>query len=173
MLLKIWQEGGDMFIQQADIFWGTSHIFVREVMHITMKESYNKGDFIFHAGDRAGHLYILLKGRVKLSLGVDKRVVYVVSHAGEAFGWSSLVEREVYSASAECMEPTELISIAREKFEEILEKDPVNGLIFYKRLAGTIGNRLLHSYEIISATSEAEISPSFGAGDLQESGAKE
>lgn len=162
-----------MFIQQADIFWGTGKIFMKEVMHITMEESYNKGDFIFHNGDRAGHLYILLKGCVKLSLGVDKRVVYVVSHAGEAFGWSSLVEREVYSASAECMEPTELLSIDRKKFEEIVEKDPVNGLIFYKRLARTIGNRLIHSYEIISGTSEGENTPSFGTGQLQESGPTE
>jgi CRP-like cAMP-binding protein len=158
-----------MFIQQADVFWGTSIIFVKEVMKIAKKEYHNKGDFLFHKGDPANHLYILSKGRVKLTIGGEGMTVYIVSDAGDAFGWSSLVGREVYSASAECLESTELISIDKEKFQEVAKKDPVNGLIFYQRLARTIGERLLSSYDIIFAKSQTGSSASSGTRLLQDS----
>ena len=35
-----------------------------------------------------------------------------------------------------------------------LEKDPANGVVFFKQLAATLGNRLLESYKTISPQSE-------------------
>ena len=105
-----------MYVKQADFFWGTSQIFVNEVMKISKKESWEKGYFLFHKGNPANRFYILLKGRVRLSIGKAGQVVYIVSRAGEAFGWSSLIGRNSYSASAECREPVDLITFDREKF---------------------------------------------------------
>ncbi len=72
--------------------------------------------------------------------------VHHVSRPGEIIGWSSLVGREMYSASAECTMPTELHKIESESLREILEKNPANGFIFYQNLAGILGMRLLQSY---------------------------
>jgi hypothetical protein len=134
-----------MYIQHADLFRGMSKDFLKKVMEITTKESHEKGAVLF---GEMGH------------------VVFVVSRPGEAFGWSSLIGRNLYSASAECKVPTRLLKMEKEKFLEILEKDPANGFIFFKRLAATLGNRLLQSYRQISAGSQAEISPSFGTGQV-------
>ena len=161
--------GGAMYIQQADLFWGMSRDFVKEVMNIAEKESYQKGDFLFHEGDPAANFYILIKGRVKLTIGEAGPVVHTVDHAGEAFGWSSLVDRDVFSASAECLEATILQKIDRRSLQKILEEDLANGLIFFKRLAGIIGNRLLWSYKMITAASQAQISPTLGSGQIEES----
>jgi len=158
-----------MYIKQSDLFWGMDKNFVKATMDITTKESYNQGDFLFKEGDPAAHFYILLKGRVKLIIAQAGQVVYTVDNAGEAFGWSSLVGLEVYSASAECTAPTTLQKIERTKFQEILENDPANGLFFFKRLSGIIGNRLLWSYKMITATAQAEISSTFGSEQVQES----
>jgi CRP-like cAMP-binding protein len=155
-----------MYIQHADLFRGMSKDFLKKVMEITTKESHEKGAVLFREGDQAVYSFVLLQGRVDLSIGEMGHVVFVVSRPGEAFGWSSLIGRNLYSASAECKVPTRLLKMEKEKFLEILEKDPANGFIFFKRLAATLGNRLLQSYRQISAGSQAEISPSFGTGQV-------
>ena len=158
-----------MYIQQADLFWGLKRDFVKEFMDIAEKESHKKGHFIFHKGDPANNFYILIKGRVKLRIGEAGEVTYTVDHAGEAFGWSSLIDRDVYSASGECLEETLVQKFDKNKVNSILDKDPVNGLIFFKRFAGTIGNRLLWSYNMLTASSRAGISLSSGTGQIQKS----
>ena len=113
---------------------------------IALKESHEKGGVVFREKDHARHFYILVRGRVRLGIGEAGRVVYTISGMGEAFGWSSLVGRDVYSASAECVVPTELYKIDREEFQRIAEEDTANGLIFFKHLAGTLGERLVNNY---------------------------
>ena len=158
-----------MYIKQADLFWDMDRNFVKEVMGVAKKESHIKGDFLFHEGNPASHFYILVKGHVKIIIGEVGQLVHTVDYPGEAFGWSSLLDRDVYSASAECQEPTTLQKIDRRDLQKILEKDPVNGLIFFKRLAGTIGNRLLWSYKMMTAASQAATSPSIGTEQVEAS----
>ena len=158
-----------MYIKQADLFWDMDRDFVKEVMDVAIKDSHKKGDFLFHEGDIAASFYILIKGRVKLIVGETGPMIHTIDHAGEAFGWSSLVDRDVYSASAECIEKTILQKIDRSSLQKIVEEDTANGLIFFKRLAGIIGNRLIWSYKMITASSQAQISPTGGSGQIEES----
>lgn len=158
-----------MYIQQSDLFWGMDRNFVKEVMEIAARESYQEGDFLFHEGDPANYFYILIKGRIKLTVGESGPVVYTVDHAGEAFGWSSLIGREAYSASGQCLEPTVLDNFKADQVQKIIEKYPNQGLVFFKRLAGLIGHRLLSSYTMITSTAKADSSVSFGTGQIQDS----
>ncbi|MGB2688938.1 MAG: cyclic nucleotide-binding domain-containing protein [Desulfobacterales bacterium] len=158
-----------MYFQQADLFWDMSRNFVKEVMKTAEKESHPKGHFLFHEGDPATYFYILIKGRIKLTIGEIGQMVHTVDHAGEAFGWSSLIDRDVYSASAECRKDTILQKFDRRTLQKILEEDLPNGIIFYKRLAGTIGYRLLCSYKMSSSSSIADTSPTLGSGQIEHS----
>jgi len=155
-----------MYLKQKDIFRAMNKSFVKKFMNVSTTESYEQGDLLFKQGDLANQFYILLKGRIKLTLGEIGRSVYIVSHAGEAFGWSSLIDRETYTASAECMTLVKLLRFDQEKVLKILEEDPANGLVFFKRLADILGNRLLHSYKMISTAAQTEVSPSFGTGQV-------
>lgn len=162
-----------MYFKQGDIFWGMNREFVGEIMKLAMNESYNTGDTLFHTGDSADHFYIMTKGQIKLSIGDAGHVVYIVSKAGEAFGWSSLIGRVAYSATAECLSSTNLLKLNGEKLQKILEKDSDNGMIFFKRLSMVLGNRLLQSYKMISSATQAETSISFGTGQVLASEAAE
>ena len=137
-------------IDQGDLIWGLPHLFVKTFMAITIKKSYEKGQSVFREGEKAAMFYTLIQGSVKLSIGETGQEVYIVDQAGEVFGWSSLMDRSYYSASAVCLEPTYLLLVEKEKLERILKSDPANGMIFYKNLSQTLGNRLLKSYKIIS-----------------------
>lgn len=155
-----------MYFKQGDIFWGMNKEFVGEIMKAALTESYSKGDILFRTGDPADHFFILTKGQIKLSIGDNGHSVYIVSKAGEAFGWSSLIGRDAYSATAECLSPTKLLKMGGDELQKILEKDADNGMIFYKRLSGILGNRLLQSYKMISSATRADTSMSFGTGQV-------
>lgn len=162
------RKGNPMYIMQSDLFHGMNTDFVKEVMDLAEKESYEAGAFVFKKGDAADYFFILLKGQVQLSPEDVGEVVHAVTHAGEAFGWSSLVGRGVYSASGRCLIPTKLLKFNGERLQQVLEKDPGNGLIFYRKLADALGHRLIQSYKMVSSAAQAQTAVSFGSGNLMQ-----
>jgi CRP-like cAMP-binding protein len=151
-----------MFVQESDLFRGLGQQIINEITDNFIEESHGEGEFIIKEGDPADNLYILYEGKVRLSVGERGQITHMVSNSGEAFGWSSLVDRESYTASAECLEPTKLIRIEKEKLNKIFEKDQSGGLIFYKRLAGIVGDRLINSYKTVLSSYREEGPPSYG-----------
>lgn len=137
-----------MLIDQADLLWGMDMLFVKAYMGITTTVRFEKDDVIFREGDPADYFYTLIEGRVRLSVGDPPREVYTIDQAGEAFGWSSLVDRNYYSAAAECIEPTRCSKLERKKLEALLKNHPESGLVFYKKLAGILGHRLVQYYQL-------------------------
>ena len=115
---------------------------------------HDKGDVLFRENDPAQFFYTLLNGRVKLSICEGGHMVHDTRQNGEAFGWSSLIGGDVYSASAECLEPTKLLKTDSKKLTKVMDNDPANGIIFCRHLAATLGNRLLESYQAISPKPE-------------------
>ncbi len=139
-----------MLIDQADLLWGMDKLFAREFMGIAAPADFGKGDVVFQEGDPADCFYTLIEGRVRLSIGDPPREVYTIDQAGEAFGWSSLVDRNYYSATTECLEPTRCSRLERKKLETLLQSHPESGLVFYKKLAGILGHRLVQYYQLMS-----------------------
>lgn len=138
-----------MLIDQADLLWGMDNLFVTKFMAISTTVQFEQGDVVFHKGDPADYFYTLIEGRVSLSVGTPPKEVYTVDQAGEAFGWSSLVDRNYYSANAECLESTRCLKIERKKLETLLQKHLESVFIFYKKLAGILGHRLVQYYELM------------------------
>ena len=135
-----------VYLKSADLFLGMGKEFVTEAMDISTKISHAEGDYLFHLNETATYFYILLKGKVRLSLGKTGPVVYVAKHPSEIIGWSSIIGRDSYSASAECILPTDLLRFNRHGFLKLLEQNPANEAILFKRLAEMLGNRLLELY---------------------------
>jgi CRP-like cAMP-binding protein len=138
-----------MMIDQADLLDGMDWLFVQKYMALAVMKNYAKGDFIVREGDKADNFFTLIEGSVRLSVGGGEKDVYVITHPGEAFGWSSLLERNYYSASAECLEPTRLHKIERNKLNQLLQAYPEASAVFYKRIAGMLGHRLVESYKLL------------------------
>ncbi|MDZ7579664.1 MAG: cyclic nucleotide-binding domain-containing protein [Deltaproteobacteria bacterium] len=136
-----------MIIKQADLFYGLNHNFIKDLISIASRTSCGEGDIVFRSGEPATHFFILIKGCVRLRYGHAGREVFTSCRIGEIFGWSSLIGRQAYSASAECLEPAALLKIDRQQFQSILEKDLTSGLLFFKQLAAALGSRLIQLYE--------------------------
>lgn len=158
-----------MYMKQSDLLKGLSKDFVKAVMEIAEKETHKGGYTLFREGDHAKQIYILLKGRVSLTMGETGHTVYTVDHPGEVFGWSSLVGRKGFSTTAECKEPTKLLKINVQKLGKLFEKDRESEVIFLRQLAAGLGSRLIQSYKMISNKAQADLSLSYGTGQVQES----
>jgi len=135
-----------MDVQKVELFRGLSKDCITSIMDIVTLESHDKGTSLFLRGDPAVYFYFLLMGQINLHLGETGKVVHHVTRAGEIIGWSGLVGREAYSASAECATATQLHKIEAGKLREIIEKNPVDGFVFFENLSKILGDRLLQSY---------------------------
>jgi len=153
-----------MYIEQKNLLTGLDKGFVKKLMERTLKKRYEAGRVVYRDGQHAGRFYVLVTGCVKLSYGTAGQVVFTLNHAGEAFGWSSLLGRNAYAATAVCTKDSTLISIDRIKFNMLLDEDPVNGLILVRRLADLLGERLKRTYQMMAAQTPYEIAVSYGTG---------
>jgi CRP-like cAMP-binding protein len=158
-----------MYMKQSDLLKGLSKDFLKQVMEVAEKETHKEGYILFKEGDPARHVYVLLKGRVSLTMGETSHTVYSVDQPGEVFGWSSLVGRKGFSTTAEFKEPTKLLKISVKKLQGLFEKDPTSEVIFLRQLAAGLGSRLIQSYNMITNKAQADLSPSYGTGQVQES----
>ena len=122
--------------------------FIKSVTDLAVHITCHEGDKLFENGDQADRFYVLLKGSVIMERGKDK--LYTAEKPGEIFGWSALIHRDDYAASAKCNEKSELLNIKREPFLKLLENSPKDKATLYDRLAKMLGNQLLEVY--ITAT---------------------
>ncbi len=143
-----------MFMQKTKLFRGMEQNVLKEIDKIMIKESCTEGTILFERGKTANDLYILKEGSIELTIGDNGHVTYVVKSPGEAFGWSSLVNHHVYTATAVCSSPTELIRIPSDKLNMIFESNPASGLMFFRSLAEIISKRVATSYNLLLRSHE-------------------
>jgi len=150
-----------MFIEEIDFFNGMTIEVIDEIFKISVVEAYSEGDILFKQGDPAYYFLLLEEGEIRLTIGEEGHIGFTMS-PGDAFGWSSLADRDVYTATAECKLPCKLIKIETDKLDKIFQKYPASGLIFFKRLAKLIGERLNNTYNTLLSAYRGEGQPSYG-----------
>jgi CRP/FNR family transcriptional regulator len=83
------------------------------------------GSLVFDSGDAAEGLYVVLSGQVRIFSRTDGREQdVVVVDPGGFFGEHSLLLDTIHSKSAAAVEPSELMVVPREAFEELLASHP-------------------------------------------------
>jgi CRP/FNR family cyclic AMP-dependent transcriptional regulator len=92
------------------------------------ERSYTAGSYIFHEGDPATVLYIIVRGQVKISrLGSGgTEAVFTVLVPGDSFGELTLFEDQpVRTMDAEAMVPTRCVILERQALMAFLDHNPV------------------------------------------------
>jgi CRP-like cAMP-binding protein len=151
-----------MSLEEAYLVQGISKPTLQRITEMATEESYPAGAFLFHAGDPADYVYILGAGRIRLCVGEKGHVAYVVSDPGEVVGWSSMVELEEYTSSAECIVPVKVTKIEKSRLLQLLEEDPASGLTFFRHLSKIIGQRLVNCYKATLSVHGRRNSRSYG-----------
>jgi CRP-like cAMP-binding protein len=155
-----------MFLPKIDVFKDLRQDAVDDISKIAIEERHDKGATLFSAGDPAENFYVLVEGRVGLAIGDVAAIHYTVSKIGESFGWSSVVGRPAYSASAECLEPTRLLRIPRDQLERVFDNHARSGRQFFRRLALALGDRWLDLQRSMMAQMSEQGAASYGTGQI-------
>ena len=135
-----------MLANGVDLFGELSPEAKSEISSLEVEQKYEKGCVLFRRGDQARHLFVLVEGTVRLEMGRDSIRDYLIMNPGDTFGWSSLVESDVYPATAQCLVPTRLIKIESPRMSAVFERHPLSGVAFFRQLAGALENSLLEMH---------------------------
>lgn len=101
------------------------------------EKRYQKGEIIFFENDEYGGLYLLVSGRVKLSMlsPEGKEKVLNILQEGDIMGEVSFFDLDPHPITAEAMENARIVIIPREKLEEIITNKPGLALKIIESLA--------------------------------------
>lgn len=104
---------------------------------------YQKKERIYSEGHRAYRLYYVVSGKVKtFKTNEDgKDLIIAIHQPGDFFGYTALLEGGPHRESAETLEPSEITSISKEAFEELVNNNPDVMRQFIRMLAGNVHER--------------------------------
>lgn len=116
------------------------------------RRAYAAGESVFFDGDQAIGLLVIASGRVKifvLSPSSGREMVLSVEHQYGAVAELVALDGGTYPASAEAVEPTELVIIEQESFQRVIHAQPAIAL-YLMRMLGRRLRRLVGLIEQIS-----------------------
>jgi NitT/TauT family transport system permease protein len=122
-------------------FQVVSEAMLESIARSAKRVVYERGDAIYHFGDKADDIYIVVSGRVQHTLGsgVDANVLEKTMGSGEVFGWAALLKGQTARlAKTVCLERTEALKINGAGVLKVLEKDPATGDVVMSRFATMI-----------------------------------
>jgi len=102
---------------------------------------------IYKIGDPAGAAYVLISGKVRVSI-VDRdeqEVVVDEPSEGEFFGFASMMEETPHQTSALALEQTECLEVSRDDISNLLQKKPHAGM----DLLTTLGRQFHASQHLV------------------------
>lgn len=112
---------------------------------------FGEREYVFKQGDIASTFYMLQRGKVLLEQRISDKISVSIEaiRPGYSLGWSAMLPYGVepytyYSSDAICTEPSDLLAIKGEDFNNLMEEDHQMGFIIYRRLLRVINRRLHH-----------------------------
>jgi len=89
-----------------------------------VRRRYPRGQILFHMGDEGGNLYIIERGRVKITIpsADGEEVILALLGQGEIMGEISLIDGKPRSATVQAMKNTDVLCLFREDFLEVLRE---------------------------------------------------
>jgi CRP/FNR family transcriptional regulator, cyclic AMP receptor protein len=120
--LEVMQECGDCQLKSSAFFCQLSPGAVKAFEDVKLAGVYPRGATLFFEGENPRGVYLLCRGRVKLSVcSADGRVLILrIAGPGELLGLSAAVSDLPYKATAEAIEPCQVSFVRKEEFLRFL-----------------------------------------------------
>lgn len=137
--VKGWAEQRDGFLHQLTAT--TQQAFER----IKLSVIYPKGAILYGEGQPPRGIYLLCRGRVKLSVCTSegKGLILQLVDAGEILGLPANIANQPYEVTAEALEPCQVDFVEREAFLQFLQEH--NDACF--RATERLGKKYLATYD--------------------------
>jgi len=136
-----------MNIHEVQFFEGIDTQVIKEIENSCTLKTFEKGVAIFEKGTQADFLYILEQGDIDLLIKDTELTICNLTEPGEVFGWSSIVEKGIYTASCICKAETKALRISKDNIEDIFSRHPKAAVTFYRRLGSIFSKRISKALE--------------------------
>lgn len=136
-----------MNLETIAFFEGIDPVVIEAVSLAAKEKSFQNGQTVFKKGDPANFLYILKSGQIDLILKQEDNTILSLTEPGEIFGWSSIVEKGVYTSSSICKSDTAALEISKHDIERIFNEHSKAAVKFYQRLGSIFSRRLTKATE--------------------------
>ena len=105
------------------------------------------GAELFHLGDVADNIYVVARGRLRLTLPMQVRsheedILVEERSSGQTVGWSALIAPYRFTLTASAPLETEVIAISRESLSGYFAAHPDTGYAVTLNLSCVVGQRL-------------------------------
>ncbi|MGB5439117.1 MAG: cyclic nucleotide-binding domain-containing protein [Gammaproteobacteria bacterium] len=115
-----------ILLKQAPIFSMVSTDDLRLVAQALETQQFFEGERIFEINDQGDHLYILVSGKVGISIDPDPSASdYIATlQAGDCFGEMNLLDNLPRSATAHVLEDTVVLSLDKARLKGLMQSYP-------------------------------------------------
>jgi CRP-like cAMP-binding protein len=141
----------------TQLFRGLPEAELRQLVTVARRRRFDRGQVVFHRGDPADSLHLVLKGRFTARVVTQRTdsVVVAIHGPGEAFGELALVEPEPRSTTVTAVEAGETLAIGREDFDRVRREYPEVNDVLVQLLAARVrsaSDRLLEAIFVPAET---------------------
>jgi len=107
----------------AQIFSGLDQTEMTQIAAAARSLRKERGEFVYMPGDRADSVYVLKKGRIKLSVLSEsgKEIAIDIIQPGEIFGEFALIDESVRSNMAQALDDVTILVFHKRDFVHLLE----------------------------------------------------
>ncbi|HXK04793.1 MAG TPA: cyclic nucleotide-binding domain-containing protein [Verrucomicrobiae bacterium] len=132
---------------EADLLKGLCEREAERVLALGRRVVLTTGAELFHLGDQADCIYVVARGRIRLTLPMqvrsrDEDVMVEERSTGQTVGWSALIPPYRFTLTASAPLETEVIALPREALNEYFAAHPDTGYAVSLNLSSVIGQRL-------------------------------
>ncbi len=110
---------------------------LEDITRFAVRQTYRKDNMVLIEEEVGSTMFVILKGRVKISRISDegREVILSILCDGDFFGEMAILDGQTRSANAVTLEDSELLLIRRENFLQMLHKYPQVAINLIKELA--------------------------------------
>ena len=138
-----------LLIRDIPLFKGLKPEQIQALLSICQREFFAKDDVVITEGSKEHALFVITKGKVRITLGNDSEesMELIDLGVGETIGEVSLLIDAPHSATVTALEPTEVITFTRVSLAALMADYPELAAEVWHRLAQSLSGRLRHSNE--------------------------
>ena len=138
------------FLHQVPLFRAFRQDDLEKIADVVKVQAIKKGETLFRRGDQGTALYLIVSGRIKISVvsRLGDEVILSILSSGEFFGDMALLDGMPRSADAVAVEDSQLYVLYQDDFIAILMKSSTA----IKALFSTLCNRLRKTDKFVEET---------------------
>ncbi|HTS28428.1 MAG TPA: cyclic nucleotide-binding domain-containing protein [Bryobacteraceae bacterium] len=131
----------------GDLLTGLPQEEAERVLALGKRTVLTSGAELFHLGDAADCIYLVVRGRLRLTLpmqvrGKEEDVLVEERSSGQTVGWSALIPPYRFTLTATAPLETEVMALPRSALNGYFGAHPDTGYAVSLNLSSVIGQRL-------------------------------